>query len=330
MSARLQRAWMRRGALATALWPVSQIYRALIALRRMAYWRGLLRTESIPVPIVVVGNVIAGGAGKTPVVIALMRHLAARGIRAGVVSRGYGRSTQDCREVRPGDAAASSGDEPLLITRATGAPVFVARERAEAVRALLAAHRDVQLIVCDDGLQHLALKRDLEICVFDERAVGNGWLLPAGPLREAWPRGVDFVLRPAGHESLGGYSIDRGLGMHAVDAAGQRVLLSSLAGQSVTAVAGIAQPDQFFSMLRAAGVAPTHCVPLADHFDFSEWTAPEGVLVCTEKDAVKIWPRYPHALAVPLEVQIDPAFWRAFDVWLDHRPLSFAHGHQTA
>lgn len=322
--------WLRRGPTAVLLWPLSQVFRALVACRRLAYRSGLLRTDRVPRAVIVVGNVIAGGAGKTPVVVSIVRHLQARGIACGVVSRGYGRRTRECREVDAGSAPEDSGDEPLLIARATGAPVFVAARRAQAARALLRRHPDVHVIVCDDGLQHLALARDLEICVFDERATGNGWLLPAGPLREPWPRTVDLVLRPPDRFSLGGHALTRALADHAVDAHGRQVALQTLVGAPCCAAAGIARPEAFFSMLRARGLAPSPCIALPDHFDYGSWTPPPGPLLCTEKDAVKLWRQWPQALAVPLAVEIEPPFWRALDAWLDARPLSSEHGHETA
>ncbi|MFN3569899.1 MAG: tetraacyldisaccharide 4'-kinase, partial [Polaromonas sp.] len=205
VKAGLQQAWLRRGPLACLLLPLALLFGVLGRVRRSLYRANLLRSEKMPVPVVVVGNVVAGGAGKTPTVIALVQHLQAAGIRAGVVSRGYGRRGEGCLEVLPDTPPELSGDEPALIRRATHAPVFVAARRADAARALLAAHPATQLIVCDDGLQHYALQRDLEIAVFDDRGAGNGWLLPAGPLREPWPerlqrgagpdgRGIDLVL----------------------------------------------------------------------------------------------------------------------------------------
>jgi tetraacyldisaccharide 4'-kinase len=205
MTSALQRAWLRRGALPWLLLPASLLFGLVVAIRRAAYRLGWMRSTRVPVPVVVVGNVVAGGSGKTPIVIALVRHLRARGIAAGVVSRGYGRRTADCREVRATDAPEDTGDEPLLIARETGAPVFVAPRRADAARALLAAHPSTRVIVSDDGLQHYGLERDVEVCVFDERGIGNGWLLPAGPLREGWPRPVDLVLRPGARGEFGGF-----------------------------------------------------------------------------------------------------------------------------
>ncbi len=220
MPGALQGAWRGRGPLACLLWPASLLYRAVSGVHRALFRAGVLRVQRLSVPVVVVGNVIAGGAGKTPVVIALVEHLRQRGIAAGVVSRGYGRRTTGVREVRPEDTAADAGDEPLLVRRRTGAPVFVGERRADAGRALLAAHPEVRVIVSDDGLQHHALARDIELCVFDERGAGNGWLLPAGPLREPWPRQVDFVLHHGDPRGIAGHAIERGLAAQAVRGAG--------------------------------------------------------------------------------------------------------------
>ena len=170
---RLQQAWLHRGLLAWLLWPISLLMRLIVALRRQAFAWGLLRSEHPGVPVIVVGNVVAGGAGKTPTVIAVVRHLQACGLHPGVISRGYGRVGDDCREVTPDSTPEQSGDEPLLVRRSTAAPVFVAPQRMEAAQALRQTYPETDVIVCDDGLQHLALRRDLEICVFDERGVGK-------------------------------------------------------------------------------------------------------------------------------------------------------------
>jgi len=319
MSEALQRAWMRRGALAWLLLPLSLVFSLVVALRRTAYRTGLASSTRVRVPVVIVGNVIAGGAGKTPIVRAVVEHLLARGIRVGVVSRGYGRATGDCREVRPDSLARDVGDEPLLIARSCGVPVFVAPARAEAAGALLQAHPSTQLIVSDDGLQHYALQRDLEICVFDDRGLGNGWLLPAGPLREPWPRRVDLTLRTRGANAIEGFEIRRRLATHAIQGDGTRMALSSLQKRPLCAVAAIANPDAFFGMLRSAGLSLSRTIALPDHHDFEQPVDAEGELVCTEKDAVKLWRRRPDAWAVPLEVEIDDAFWRALDRLVDAR-----------
>jgi tetraacyldisaccharide 4'-kinase len=328
-ASRLQRAWLHRGALACLLWPLSLLYATLFAVRRRFYRLGWLKTEQVPVPVIVVGNVIAGGAGKTPVVMAVVRHLQARGLRVGVISRGYGRRTGDCREVLDESDPQDVGDEPALIRHATGAPVFVARRRIEAARALLARHPSTQVIVSDDGLQHLALGRDIEICVFDDRGIGNGWRLPAGPLREPWPRRCDLVLHSGERPAFdGGYTATRALAQDAVASDGKRAPLSALAGQPVTALAAIARPDAFFEMLRARGLTLAETIALPDHFDFDGWQAPSDaghLLLCTEKDAVKLWRKAPGALAVPLHFAPAPEFFAALDA-----KLSSLDGYQAA
>jgi tetraacyldisaccharide 4'-kinase len=327
----LQRAWLRRGILAWLLWPASLVFRALAGLRRAAYRAGVFRSERLPVPVVVVGNVVLGGSGKTPLVIALVEHLRSRGIAAGVVSRGYGRGAADCREVKPASDPREAGDEPVLIARACAAPVFVAPRRAQAAQALLKTYPAVQAIVCDDGLQHYGLQRDIEVCVFDERGAGNGWLLPAGPLREAWPRRVDLVVRPGNASGIDGFEVTRGLAGQARRADGTQVQLEALKGQALTAVAAIARPHAFFAMLREAGLTLRHTVALPDHHDFREMLALPGAteLICTEKDAVKLWPLHPQAWAVPLTLTVDPRFWLALDRLLDAK-LSSLHGPQTS
>lgn len=330
--AALQRAWLRRGPLALLMWPLSQLYALVTWGHRTLYRLGILRTEQAGVPVIVVGNVVAGGAGKTPVVTELASRLGARGLRVGVVSRGYGRTTADCRQATAGSSPADVGDEPVLVAARTGVPVFVAPRRIDAARALIAAYPSTQVIICDDGLQHHALARDVEICVFDERGTGNGWLLPAGPLRERWPRKVDLVLRAGEPAGIGGFSVQRRLAYEAVRADGQRIELASLLGQPCLAVAGIARPEAFFAMLRGRGLQLQQAIALPDHHDFD--SAPvqleDGLpVLCTEKDAVKLWRRHPGAWAVPLVLDIAPAFWENLDRLLEPK-LSFGHGPETA
>jgi tetraacyldisaccharide 4'-kinase len=333
MAAALQRAWLRRGGLASLLWPVSLVFGALAAMRRAAYRAQLLRSERVAVPVVVVGSVVAGGSGKTPVVMALVEHLRARGLAAGVVSRGYGRSIAHCRQVRADSRAGDVGDEPLLMAQRIDAPVFVAASRAEAAQALLAAYPSTQVIVSDDGLQHYALQRDVEICVFDERGAGNGWLLPAGPLREPWPRQVDLVLRTGQAAGVAGFESRRQLASVARRGDGTRIELAALKGRPLKAVAGIAKPDAFFAMLRAEGLQLTQTISLPDHHDFAEAISADGCeLICTEKDAVKLWRLQPQAWAVPLLLDIEPGFWIELDRLLGAcaAKLSSAYGSQTS
>ncbi|MGE8319949.1 MAG: tetraacyldisaccharide 4'-kinase [Comamonas sp.] len=307
-----------------ALLPLAWLYGALTALRRQLYRRGLLRRWRAPVPVVVVGNVIAGGAGKTPVTIHLVQRLQALGWQPGVVSRGYGRAEGNPAPlpVAPDSTPAQVGDEPLLIARATGAPVVVCSRRADAVQALLRGHPACDVVICDDGLQHLALARDLEVVVFNRQGVGNGWLLPAGPLREPWPRACDFALYagepPPGlaQSAAGAWPVQRALADHAVNRHGERIPLAALAGRPVHAVAAIAYPGEFFAMLQARGLQLAATEARADHDGFAgyRWSGrriPEAVLLCTEKDAAKLWAVEPEALAVPLVTAIAPAFAEA-------------------
>ena len=319
----LPRVWLRRGPMAWALRPLAFVYGALVTLRRWAFAAGFFKTQRVPALVIVVGNVVAGGAGKTPVTIAVAQHLMAKGFKVGVISRGHGRQTQDTRAVNPGSHPLDVGDEPLLVHQATGAPVWVGRARADAAMGLLQAHPDVQILICDDGLQHLALARDIEVCVMDERGVGNGWLLPAGPLREAWPRPVDAVLYtgPLGSTlPAANFHAPRQLADHALNREGQRIALKSLANlkSPLHAVAGLARPEAFFDMLRQSGLSLASTTALPDHHGYQDWPAqPELTWLCTEKDAAKLWLQEPGALAVPLVVTPESPFWTALDTRIE-------------
>jgi tetraacyldisaccharide 4'-kinase len=340
---KLVRAWTHRGWLAWLLWPISLLFGLLVRFRHLLYRAGVFKVNRVGVPVIVVGNVVAGGSGKTPVVMALMKHLQARGLKPGVVSRGYGRSTTDCREVRVDSPASEAGDEPALIKRALSGtsvvPVFVGRSRFEAASALLQKYPQTGVIVCDDGLQHLALHRDIDICTFDDRGVGNGFMLPAGPLREPWPRPVDLLLHTGTNPAFAdGFRASRALGPHALQSDGTSIALTALAsavGAPLLALAAIAQPEAFFAMLRAQGLQLSKTLALPDHYDFDSWSRPSDktyTLICTEKDAVKLWPDHPDALAVPLMFTPEPAFMQALDKLLDalHQKLSLPHGHTTS
>lgn len=345
----LLRAWTSRAGLASLLWPISLVYQCLVWLRRQLYDRGVFTPRRVDAVVIVVGNVIAGGAGKTPTVMTLVQHLQAQGLSVGVVSRGYGRKGGAvCAEVLVNSHPADVGDEPLLIRRTTQAPVFVGLNRHTAATALLARYPRTQIIVCDDGLQHYGLYRDLEVCVFDNRGCGNGWLLPAGPLREIWPRRAVsrvgqrpdhlLVLHTGSHPAFGGYTARRSLAPFAVGSDGVRQPLGSLGtpgAKPLLALAGIAQPESFFSMLRALQLPLAQTIALPDHYDFDSKMSifHEGYrVICTEKDAAKLWPLAPDALAVPLVFEPEPAFFTALDAALApllFTKLSSAHGHQT-
>ncbi|MGW8391197.1 tetraacyldisaccharide 4'-kinase [Pseudoduganella sp. HUAS MS19] len=341
LEATFSREWLRRGALACALWPLSLLFRGLAAVRRGLYAAGVSKAERLPVPVVVVGNIFIGGTGKTPLTIWLVDALRAAGFRPGVVSRGFGSKDAAPREVGAGSTPAEVGDEPVLIAARTGCPVFVGRARAAAGRALLAAHPEVDVIVTDDGLQHYALARDVEIVLFDGRGVGNGWTLPAGPLREPPSRQRDFTVvnvpdltaalsaavAPAGasRQRAATGAVD-GAAPWQMRLAGdvaerlgdrsERITLAALAlraaptapagqgaGARVVAAAGIGNPARFFGMLRAAGIAPTE-LPLPDHHDFKDRPFARieaDFILVTEKDAVKCWQIE--------ELRNDPRIW---------------------
>ena len=354
MEAALQRTWLRRGPTALALWPLSVVFKTVVALRRALYrWR-LLKPQVLPVPVVMVGNLIAGGAGKTPTVMAVVRRLQACGHHPGIISRGHGRrhDALPVREVRPTTPAAEVGDEPLLLLLRLDVPVFVGVDRVAAARAALAAHPDIDVLVSDDGLQHLRLPRVAQVVVFDERGVGNGWLLPAGPLREpmtphAPPNTV--VLYNAAQPSTAwpGHLATRqlaGLVSLAEWWAGRAATMPCLAALAtsmtrVTAAAGIAQPSRFFDMLRAAGLAITP-LPLPDHHDYATlpWPADATDVVVTEKDAVKLRPERlatagapTRVWVAPLDFGADAAFYAALQAVLPtHFTIRTPDGNPTA
>lgn len=331
----LLRVWTSRGPWAWLLWPLSRVYAALIALRQLTYRWGWRSTVKLPVPVIVVGNVMVGGAGKTPVVMALVRHLQARGHHPGVVARGHGRASHESMQVTPESVADEVGDEPLLIARLCRVPVAVSRHRPGAAQLLLAAHPEVNVIISDDGLQHSAMARDIEVCVFDDRGTGNGMLLPAGPLREPWPRAVDFVLHTGAQPAFSGFRATRRLAPEAVNARGERRPLSSFAKRDaapMVALAGIAHPQRFFDMLRAAGIRLHRTMALPDHYAFEPdflTHMPQETVLCTEKDAVKLWALWPQVWAVPLAIDVDPEFLVQMDHLLSAK-LSLQHGPQTA
>lgn len=300
MTGTAPRFWHQRGWRAIALLPLSAVFALLSRLRRLAYRLGIKRAAVLPVPVVVVGNIAVGGSGKTPVVAWLAEHLARAGYQPGIISRGYGRRDDGARCVEDGDSATEVGDEPLLLARLTGRPVAVGRDRPAAARCLLRAHPEVDLLISDDGLQHLALARAAELVVIDEQVLGNRWLLPAGPLREAIGRvrSADVVLIHGGVSSALRGALT-GITCAPMTLAGDR--FERLADRSerraaadfgaapVHAIAGIGRPQRFFDQLARLGlnVVPH---PFPDHHLFSAGdlvVVPGEARIITEKDAVK-------------------------------------------
>ncbi|MGX4641774.1 tetraacyldisaccharide 4'-kinase [Massilia sp. SYSU DXS3249] len=323
LESRLTRAWLRRGPLACALWPLSLLFRALAALRAGLYRAGVLKAGRLPVPVIVVGNIFIGGTGKTPLTIWLAQALREAGFRPGVISRGHGGEGEAPREVTLDSDTREVGDEPLLIARRAGVPVVVGRKRVEAGRALLAAHPEVDVVLTDDGLQHYALARDIEVVLFDGRGVGNGWLLPAGPLREAPSRRRDFTVVNAPEvtstlaRAVGGEPFRMQLSGDTAERLadpGERRPLSAFAGQRVLAAAGIGNPGRFFALLRGAGLRFAE-LPLPDHYDFRDDPfagSDADVILITEKDAVKCGQLEnlkgdPRLWVVPVTARIDAA-----------------------
>ncbi len=337
LAAALQRSWCDHGALSTALVPASWAFAAGAAARRALFASGLRARSRSPVPVIVVGNVLVGGAGKTPTVIAIVSLLARNGRSPGIVSRGYGRAGDDVVLLDGTANARQVGDEPLLLARRTGVPVAVGADRVAAVRALVHAHPEVDVVVSDDGLQHLALGRDVEVLVFDERGTGNGRMLPAGPLREQVPRALlprQLVVYNAAAATtpLPGHVARRELAgvVPLADwwrgASADRAALAALRGRSIVAAAGIARPERFFAMLRDSGLAIVE-LPLADHADFATlpWPAATRDVVVTEKDAVKLEATRSLAANVwvaRLDFALDAAFEAALLALL---PPSFAN-----
>ncbi|QDX82522.1 tetraacyldisaccharide 4'-kinase [Denitratisoma sp. DHT3] len=329
----LVEAWRSRGPAACLLLPLGLAFAGLAALRRRLYRWGLLRSERLPVPVVVVGNIIAGGAGKTPLTLYLAQRLRELGRRPGIVSRGYG-GDGAVVEVRRDSAPDEVGDEPVLMKRRFAGPVFVGRRRAAAARALLAAYPDCDLILCDDGLQHYALARDVEIAVMDRRGLMNGWPLPAGPLREPPGRLREVQLLVAHGLAA---PPDCGVPLCAMTLAGSRFVRlgdpaqhcdsAALTGSRLHAVAGLGEPQRFFDHLAALGLScaphafPDHHRYVAADLDFSG-----DAILTTEKDAVK----FPASLPLPVwilpveaKLEPDPAPW-VLDL------LETAHGRPPA
>lgn len=348
--------WLPRLTARTALLlPLGWMFAAIAVLRRALYRYGLLRSVRLEVPVIVVGNLTVGGSGKTPLVIALVMALRAAGYRPGVISRGYGGTHDELRagplEVAPefdpdshpnsadstpapGSADAGNpavtGDEPLLIRHRTGAPMFVSADRPRGARALLAAHPEINVIISDDGLQHYALGRDIEIAVFDSRGAGNGRLLPAGPLREPLARAArltalvhngssDIISKIGSHQGFPAWhsmQIEMLPAYRLIDPA-QACAPSDLGSRgppgkssALAAVAGIGNPARFFDALRALGLAIDEH-PFPDHYAITRAdlaAIDADTLVMTEKDALKceafndarIW-------VLPIEARIDVA-----------------------
>lgn len=313
LEAWLLRRWYGGVAPGPGLRLLELVYRGLRRLHALPWRLGLRRPRRVGAPVVVVGNLVAGGAGKTPLVIALATELARRGFTPGIVSRGHGRRGGDDLDVRRDTPAEICGDEPLLIARQTGLRVRVARDRAAAAAALVAAGCD--LVIADDGLQHRPLHRDLEIEVLDgERRHGNGRLIPAGPLREPVGRAVDFRVVNGGQAGAGEWAMQLVPGDARPLSGGAPRPLGAFAPGPVHAVAGIGNPARFFATLQAAGLqVQGHAFPDHHAFRRAELEFPPPLpLLMTSKDAVKCTGLgLPDAWEVPVQAQLSAAFFDA-------------------
>nr|WP_315482139.1 tetraacyldisaccharide 4'-kinase [uncultured Undibacterium sp.] len=290
------KAWSRRGIVAVMLWPVAKVFGFLLDCRFKLRTLGYHQQSSLSVPVIIVGNIYIGGTGKTPMVIWLVEALRQAGWHPGVISRGYGAHVEQIQEVLADSLATMVGDEPLLIVQRTGCPMMVGRHRVASAQQLLKKYPNVDVIISDDGLQHYALGRDVEIVMFDQRGIGNGWLLPAGPLREPAARSRDFTILNASNSTAVSGIGDDVFKMHLQ--AGDLIQLrqpeihqplSAFQGKKILAAAGIGNPQRFFTMLSAQGI-DFKAMPLADHYAFTPeifHNEEAEIILITEKDAVK-------------------------------------------
>lgn len=315
----LHQTWAKRGLVSLALSPLSLLFLAISQTKRKK-----ATPKKLPVPVVVVGNIYVGGTGKTPVTIALVRALEKKGWHPGVVSRGFGRKDEAPHLVTPTGNVDRTGDEPLLIAQETRVPVCVARNRYQAARTLMQAHPRVDIIISDDGLQHYALDRDVELAVVGTRGLGNGWVLPAGPLRRPPSRldEVDAIVLNTENETIVKSRTPRfatsscfgscsrlcdGRTMH-IDALSQKIAQENATS---LAAAGIAAPQRFFSMLRAHALTIDR-LALPDHYDYRENPfahVTQDYIFITCKDAVKcaqheVIRKDPRIWVVSLEVHL--------------------------
>ena len=314
----IERGWKKKGGVAILLLPLALLFAAAVNLRRLAYRLGLARAVHLSVPVVVIGNITAGGSGKTPLALYLARELASRGWHPGIVSRGYGGSIDGVEAVTPESDPARVGDEPLLLARRAGCPVFVGRDRVAAAFALLGAHCDCNVLISDDGLQHLRLGRTVEVVVADDRGFGNGWPLPSGPLREcpshiaeahALVLNGDAPVPPAVRPQRLFRMRLSGERFYSLNEPQKFCFASDLQGKRIHALAGIGDPGRFFMQLDRLGLkVDAHAFP--DHHSFipADLAFNDAeVLLMTEKDAVKCKGFAPPGTWVlPVEAQLEP------------------------
>jgi len=314
----LQKQWLTFTPWHLLLLPISWLFLIITAFRRFLYKCGVLKSHNLPVPVIVVGNINVGGAGKTPVVIWLAEQLKQSGYKPGVISRGYGGNLVGIASVSPESSPSAVGDEPVLIAMRTACPVFVGAERVAAGLALLKAHPECNVVISDDGLQHYALQRDVELVVVDGvKGFGNGALLPAGPLREPKSRlaTVDAVVSNGAASNLNALAtrplIEMQLNATVFYNLVHRQSLSApvdFAGKTITAIAGIGNPDRFFNQLSAMGLNFKRKA-YNDHYQYRAQdfeNLETDIVIMTEKDAVKCTSfAQPNFWVLPVSAEID-------------------------
>jgi len=324
--------WYGKHPLSLLLAPAGWVYQLLVTLRHLGYSAGLLPVKSVAVPVIVVGNLTVGGTGKTPLVIWLADYLRQHNYRPGIVTRGYGGSARHWpQQVRPDSNPDMVGDEAVVIARRTGCPVAAAPDRHAAAEGLL-EHHQCNIIICDDGLQHYALDRDIELLVVDAlRRYGNRRCLPAGPLREPLSRmsNVDMIICN-GHPGRGEYRMDYEAGpVYSVRDERRLMDLDALKGKTVHAVAGIGHPARYFNMLRMRGLGVIeHEYPDHHRYTPADISFGDGLpVLMTEKDAVKCthFAGAEHWY-LSLMVKMDNAFEHRFAILLK----GIADGQKTA
>jgi len=316
--------WQRLGLMAVLLFPLSLLFRLISFLRRSLYRIGVLKTASFAAPVIVVGNISVGGSGKTPLVIWLTQYFREKGLKPGLVARGYrGKASHWPQQVRSDSDPAIVGDEAVLLAQRCACPVCVGPDRPEAVRALL-SYTECDIVISDDGLQHYAMGRDLEIAVIDgQRRFGNGLSIPAGPLREPVSRlkKADLVITN-GQAQEGEFSMTlQNPRVYSLKLGGEAEDISRFKGQKVRAIAGIGNPQRFFGMLERQGLlVEAHAFP--DHYNYKKEDlafADRLPLLMTEKDAVKCRRIINHddAWVVAIEAEPDAAFKHRLNLALE-------------
>lgn len=314
MGRRLEALWYAPNRLTAALVPLSLLFEGVARSRRWLYRQGYLKSERLPVPVVVVGNLSVGGTGKTPLVIWLCEFLQRHGYRPGILASGYGgRARHWPQQVRVDSDPVMVGDEAVVLARHCGVPIAAGRDRVDAARSLL-AHHDCDILLSDDGLQHYRLARDIEIAVVDgSRRFGNGRCLPAGPLREPLARldTVDLIVA-SGRAARGEHGMGFvPLALRNLRRPRERMGLDSLRRRSVHAVAGLGNPERFFQTLREHElVLIEHRFPDHHHYRLEDLDFDDGLpVVMTEKDAVKCERQAGEEFwFLPIEAQLPAAF----------------------